>query len=243
MDNALSFIYAGDKLGIYGQGDTARRLREVAQRDWDETVRKPAETIEKEISDMLDHPFVTFDLKTHQFFHTKLLPDPCFGFPLRRDGRSFSIFQNCLYLVGGRNRDVVDYGNEYTMSSEIWRLDLDTHRWNKTLLQLDTPVSHCSTAVSPDGFIYVFGGRTSTCIPRSNDDAEPYYWKIEHVNIVQRLRVSTQTLRRIAAEQLVQVLLDLKKDALDTTQLRMSDPIGVVLGIFKRCFAHTYWTL
>uniref|UniRef100_A0A915DMT6 Uncharacterized protein n=1 Tax=Ditylenchus dipsaci TaxID=166011 RepID=A0A915DMT6_9BILA len=166
MDKARSFIYGGDKLGIYGQGDTARRLRKEAQRDFNETVQKSADATEKEISHMLDHPLITFDLTTHEFSFTKLLPDPCSGFPLRRYGRCPLILQNCLYLVGGQRKDLEDYWNEHTMSTDIgvW---IRQHRWNKTVLQLDIPVSYCSAVANSDGFIYVFGGRTCTCMPTS----------------------------------------------------------------------------
>uniref|UniRef100_A0A915ESQ3 Uncharacterized protein n=1 Tax=Ditylenchus dipsaci TaxID=166011 RepID=A0A915ESQ3_9BILA len=61
------------------------------------------------------------------------------GYPLCRWKRTQVVAQDSVYMLGGRRHNI-DAIYDDCMVTEIWRLDLGTQRWHKTLLKLDTPV-------------------------------------------------------------------------------------------------------
>ncbi|CAM1328959.1 KLHDC10 (predicted) [Pycnogonum litorale] len=94
----------------------------------------------------------TFYINQKRWRLQKTQPDTsCIeGYPSAR--RCHGCVQNNheLYIIGGYNGQVI--------FPDVWKLDLLYMKWTKLMITLPVPVYFHSTALSPNGKLYIFGG-------------------------------------------------------------------------------------
>lgn len=143
-------------------------------RAWEElipTTSKPAERYRSEIAIYNDKIYVfgggttmisygfkkvpVFDIINRKWVKIKTYPDLRIaeGFPQPRRCHGCVTNGSYVYICGGYDG--------VTVFSDIWKINLPTMQWTKLRQSLPRPVYFHSTALSPSGQMFIFGGVTS----------------------------------------------------------------------------------
>uniref|UniRef100_A0A914E7S9 Uncharacterized protein n=1 Tax=Acrobeloides nanus TaxID=290746 RepID=A0A914E7S9_9BILA len=111
-----------------------------------------------------------YDIKSNTFVKIETIPDRNHGFPIPRQ------FQTCvrddekIYVLGGRAMDKStpnsssNKDENAVVFDDIWqlkRIQIGNHfyyKWTQTVSNLKMPIFFHSSAITPDGCIYTFGG-------------------------------------------------------------------------------------
>ncbi|XP_075217092.1 scruin like at the midline [Lycorma delicatula] len=100
----------------------------------------------------------SFNLMIRGWESIKTVPDSEHKYPLARRCHScvqFSDIDDKLYayIIGGYNK--------YMVFKDVWRLDLTTFQWNKLCDSYPYPIYFHTSAITPNGKVYTFGGNAN----------------------------------------------------------------------------------
>uniref|UniRef100_A0A914DQX3 Kelch motif family protein n=1 Tax=Acrobeloides nanus TaxID=290746 RepID=A0A914DQX3_9BILA len=140
-----------------------------------------------------------FDLNSQKLIQIQTLPDENHGYPHPRKFHSSVKNGNHVYIIGGwskNNITLINSEENATIYGDVWKLSLIINEdkkfyiWTRTLSNLKMPLFFHTSAITPEGCVYTFGG----CI-----DAESMYPS----NKLQRFWVQPPELKQIAAFKLL----------------------------------------
>uniref|UniRef100_A0A1I8BPE7 Kelch domain-containing protein n=1 Tax=Meloidogyne hapla TaxID=6305 RepID=A0A1I8BPE7_MELHA len=161
---------------------------------------------------------LVFNIPERKFEHCATIPDSTFGFPLSRKCHSLVQLDDDVYIIGGC-RDNLEQQVQHQLITkqqllnDVWRFNLNNLTWKRLKTNLPMPVYFHSSALTPDGCVYVFGG----CV-----DEDPL--SQTRVNCLQRFWLKPPSLRYFASNALIENMdINQKRRILNNSDIKLSD--------------------